>query len=82
MRAAFDSEDFGSRVRTDEALAGQIGVQGVPFFVFDERLGLSGAQPPAVFTQALTQAWDTKDEAREYASGGCGGDCCGGACGS
>lgn len=82
VRAAFDSEELASRVRTDEALAAQIGVQGVPFFVFDERLGLSGAQPPAVFTQALTQAWDTKDEAREYAGGGCGGDCCGGACGS
>jgi predicted DsbA family dithiol-disulfide isomerase len=81
VRTAFDSDELGSRVRTDEALAGQIGIQGVPFFVFDERLGLSGAQPPAVFTQALNQAWDTKDEAREYAGGGCGGDCCGGACG-
>ena len=43
-------------VRADIAQAQQLGVNGVPFFVFDMRLGLSGAQPAEVFTQALEQA--------------------------
>ncbi|MGO1183425.1 MAG: DsbA family oxidoreductase [Micrococcaceae bacterium] len=45
-------------IRADLAQARAYGVTGVPFFVIDERYGLSGAQPPATFLQALTQAYD------------------------
>jgi predicted DsbA family dithiol-disulfide isomerase len=31
-------------------------VQGVPFFVFDRKFGISGAQPDEVFDQTLQQA--------------------------
>ena len=48
-------EDFSDRVRDDVATAHKIGVKGVPFFVFDGRLAVSGAQPPDVFRQALDQ---------------------------
>ena len=30
---------------------------GVPFFVIDEQYGVSGAQAPDVFLDALEQAW-------------------------
>lgn len=43
-------------VRRDEAQAQAIGVRGVPFFVLDGRLGLSGAQPVEAFERALAQA--------------------------
>ena len=43
-------------VDADAALGRQIGVQGVPFFVFDGKLAVSGAQPAEVFAQALEQA--------------------------
>lgn len=33
--------------------AAQQGIRGVPFFVFDEKYALSGAQPAEVFAQAL-----------------------------
>ena len=33
--------------------AGRIGVSGVPFYVFDGRHGLSGAQPVEMFVRAL-----------------------------
>ena len=33
--------------------AAEQGIQGVPFFVFDNRLALSGAQPAEVFERAL-----------------------------
>jgi predicted DsbA family dithiol-disulfide isomerase len=38
-----------------DAAAG-LRVRGVPFFLLDGRLTLSGAQPSDVFRQALTQA--------------------------
>ena len=34
-----------------------IGVSGVPFFVFDRKFGISGAQPDEVFDQTLEKAW-------------------------
>ena len=33
------------------------GATGVPFFVVDERYGVSGAQPAEVFSQLLERAW-------------------------
>ena len=48
---------FAEDVREDEQLAGQLGIQGVPFFVLDRRYGVSGAQPPEALVQALERAW-------------------------
>ncbi|WP_347756628.1 DsbA family oxidoreductase [Agrococcus sp. ProA11] len=56
IRTALADERYLSAVHDDVAQAREIGVTGVPFFVFDMRLGLSGAQPAEVFTQALEQA--------------------------
>ena len=50
-----DETAYAREVAEDIALARQIGVQGVPFFVFDGRLAVSGAQPVEVFRQALEQ---------------------------
>jgi predicted DsbA family dithiol-disulfide isomerase len=52
--------DFTAEVRADEALAVEIGVTGVPFFVVDGRLAVSGAQPVEVFAQALADAASTR----------------------
>lgn len=49
-------DEYTDTVRQDVETARQIGVRGVPFFVFDGRLAVSGAQPVEVFTQALQQA--------------------------
>lgn len=54
----FDGDAYAEEVRQDELQARQIGINGVPFFVFDMTLGASGAQPTALFTSALNQAWD------------------------
>ncbi len=48
---------YGDAVRADEDQARAYGISGVPFFVLGEKYGVSGAQPAAVFTQALEQAW-------------------------
>ncbi|NHA67889.1 DsbA family oxidoreductase [Phycicoccus flavus] len=83
VRAVLGSDDFGIDVRTDEALAGQIGITSVPMFVLDQKYGVTGAQPVEVLLQAVRQVWDLQGtEPEEVAGGGCGGGCCGGACGS
>lgn len=50
------SDRFAEDVRRDEALASQYGIRGVPFFVFERRFALSGAQPVEVFEKALREA--------------------------
>jgi predicted DsbA family dithiol-disulfide isomerase len=56
----FDSGEYADDVRQDELQAQQIGISGVPFFVFDMALGASGAQPTELFSRALDQAWEGK----------------------
>lgn len=52
-----DSDELADFVRHDEKIAHeQLNVTGVPFFIFDQKLALSGAQPPEIFLQALQQA--------------------------
>jgi predicted DsbA family dithiol-disulfide isomerase len=53
-----DSSGYADEVRQDELQARQIGISGVPFFVFDMALGASGAQPAELFSRALDQAWE------------------------
>ena len=57
-RTALDDEGFEARVAADVDAARKLGISGVPFFVLHEKYGISGAQPLAVFTQALAQVWD------------------------
>ena len=46
-------------VRAGEEQARRIGVSGVPFFVVNGKVTLSGAQPPEMFRQAFEQAGET-----------------------
>ncbi|MGG5257663.1 DsbA family oxidoreductase [Phycicoccus avicenniae] len=84
VRDLLAGDDFGIDVRTDEALAGQIGITSVPMFVLDQKYGVTGAQPVDALLQAIRQVWDLQGTEPEMpaAGGGCGGGCCGGACGS
>lgn len=52
-RAAADSGAHDAEIAESEALARSIGVTGVPFYVFDGKYAVSGAQPPAAFRQVL-----------------------------
>jgi predicted DsbA family dithiol-disulfide isomerase len=53
-----NSDSFTDEVRLDQKIAQQIGIQGVPFFVFDQKLAVSGAQPAETFLGALEQAYN------------------------
>jgi len=61
-RRVLDGHEYADSVAEDIQQAQALGVSGVPFFVFDRRLGMSGAQPLDVFVDALTQASDTAAE--------------------
>jgi len=50
-----ESDAFAKDVRADEEMARTLGISGVPFFVFDQKVALSGAQPVEVFLEVLNE---------------------------
>ncbi|OJU55511.1 MAG: dithiol-disulfide isomerase [Acinetobacter sp. 39-4] len=73
-----DSDELADFVRHDEQIAHeQLKVTGVPFFVFDQKLALSGAQPREVFLQALQQAQSSSNaEIEQTDAAQCNDDQC------
>ncbi len=54
------SEAYTEQVRAQEEEGSRIGIRGVPFFVFNRKYAVSGAQPPEVFLETLNKAWAEK----------------------
>jgi predicted DsbA family dithiol-disulfide isomerase len=52
---SLSSDEYLDAVRADQRQAQGYGISGVPFFVIDGRLGVSGAQEPDAFVDALQQ---------------------------
>jgi len=52
-----NSDIYSKEVKQDIQQANTIGVQGVPFFVFDNKYAISGAQPATSFLQTLEKVW-------------------------
>lgn len=53
-----DSDEYSEFVKYDEEVAReQLKVTGVPFFVFDQRVALAGAQPTNVMKEVLEKAF-------------------------
>lgn len=58
-----DSNQYADFVEFDEKMAHeQLKITAVPFFVFDQRVALAGAQPREVFTQVLEKALATQND--------------------
>ena len=53
VELALNEEQFAHYVKQDIEEARQIGIQGVPFFVFDKKYAVSGAQPVEHFKATL-----------------------------
>ncbi len=53
--AFLKGSELAQEVRAEEERAIRLGIQGVPFFLVDEKYGISGAQSTETFTQALRQ---------------------------
>jgi len=55
-RASLDDDAQRQEVLAQDEQARALGVSGVPFFIFDQRLAVSGAQEPQVLLGALREA--------------------------
>ncbi|MFJ7915088.1 MULTISPECIES: DsbA family protein [unclassified Lysinibacillus] len=55
-KGVLTSNDFSESLDKDRYDAQQLGVQSVPFFVFENRYGIKGAEPTDVFVRTLHQA--------------------------
>ena len=58
-----DGEDDVERVYDESRRAHRLGINGVPAFVFNERMGIAGAQEPQVLARMLDAALVTNDAA-------------------
>ena len=70
------SHEYAAAVHADIAQARAYGATGVPFFVVDEKYGVSGAQPTELFAQLLDRAWSESHPTIELV-GGADADACG-----
>ncbi len=61
MRKFLGSNDLSEQVKQECKEAVELGVTGVPFFVFNRTYAVSGAQEVAVFSQVLTKLIETAD---------------------
>ncbi len=57
IEALLNSDQYAYGVAQDIQEARNIGVRGVPFFVFNRKYAISGAQPPAAFLQTLEKSF-------------------------
>lgn len=53
MKELFNSHRYANEVREEEEKAAELGIRGVPFFVFNGKYAVSGAQPVEVFKSVL-----------------------------
>ncbi len=63
IKKAVTTERYAYAISQDIQTANQIGVKGVPFFIFNDKYAASGAQPVAFFEEILQKSWE------EYSAG-------------
>ncbi|OAH54353.1 disulfide bond formation protein DsbA [Domibacillus aminovorans] len=71
-----ESGMYSDQVRADQKEAAQVGVRGVPFFVFNEKYAVSGAQPVESFLQVLHKV-GTEEQVTAKKTEWCADDDCG-----
>ena len=49
---------YVDEVNSDIDESHKLGIRGVPFFLFNRKLAISGAQDPDIFLKAITKAYD------------------------
>ncbi|MFS1516276.1 DsbA family oxidoreductase [Bacillus sp. SM2101] len=67
-KSVLESEQYKDEVRSDESEARSIGVQGVPFFVINDKYAISGAQPTEVFVGALEKVLEEEKQSSKLTS--------------
>ncbi|MFT6210052.1 MAG: putative DsbA family dithiol-disulfide isomerase [Bacteroidia bacterium] len=57
VTSVLESDKYAEAVKADVQESQQLGVSGVPFFVFDRKYAISGAQPSAAFLETLEKSF-------------------------
>ncbi|MNI39778.1 DSBA-like thioredoxin domain protein [compost metagenome] len=63
VTAVLESDAYTAEVEQDIDAAQALNVTGVPFFVFNNKYAVSGAQPGPVFTEVLDTVWAEEQKA-------------------
>ncbi len=74
VKALLSGTTYSEEVQKDIYEAQLVGVRGVPFFVFDRKYAISGAQDSSTFTEVLNSVW--KETAVEELSANTDGTVC------
>jgi predicted DsbA family dithiol-disulfide isomerase len=75
-RQMLESDTYTAEVRAEARRAQMLGSSGVPFFVFEEKYAVSGAQPAELFLSALEQTWTATHPLVTLAGAGGDADTC------
>ncbi|TMI72742.1 MAG: DsbA family oxidoreductase [Bacteroidetes bacterium] len=62
VKQMLDTDEFADEVRYEEKQARDIGINGVPYFVINDRYAVSGAREPEVFLHALQKSWEEYEQ--------------------
>lgn len=57
VKNALSSDELAYAVAQDMQMASKLGISSVPFFVFNDKYGVSGAQQPELFLEILQKSW-------------------------
>jgi predicted DsbA family dithiol-disulfide isomerase len=60
VRDVLDGDRYATDVREDERTAMALGINAVPFFVVDRRVGAAGAHPPEALGELLRRGWEAR----------------------
>jgi predicted DsbA family dithiol-disulfide isomerase len=60
VREVLAGERYATDVRDDERTAMELGINAVPFFVVDRRVGAAGAHPPEALGDLLRRGWEAR----------------------
>ncbi|MEP6626844.1 MAG: DsbA family oxidoreductase [Ginsengibacter sp.] len=65
VREVLASDAYSKEVKSDERQAQKMGIGGVPFFVLNNKYGVSGAQSPETFLEVLEESWKDFEATQE-----------------
>ena len=57
IQEALTNDDYSNRVNQDIEEAQCLGIKGVPFFIFNRKYSISGAQPIEVFLKSIEKSY-------------------------
>jgi predicted DsbA family dithiol-disulfide isomerase len=60
VRELLSGTHYATEVRDDERTAMTLGINAVPFFVVDRRMGAAGAHPPEALGELLRRGWEAR----------------------